>query len=149
MIKWTTPTLKCSIPEGIELDYILLTLSQGNITIEKTISSESIVDNAFSVFFTQEETGQFNKNLGIEAQLNIINGGTRLATNIVQLKISKNLHNEEIEDLPIISYNITENGTYDVSNYNQVVVNVESGLDETLCFKINIRVGIFPQQSFI
>lgn len=98
MIKWTTPSLKCTIPEGLEYDYILLTLKQGGIALEKTIQKESVVDNYFIAQFSQEETGQFNKDLSIEAQLNIMNGNTRLATNIVQLKITRNLHDEVINE---------------------------------------------------
>lgn len=96
MIKWTTPSLKCTIPKEVVFDYILLTLVQGNITLEKTIQSGDVTDGEFIVTFTQEETGQFNFNLAVNAQLNIINGEQRLATNIVQMQVSKNLHNEVI-----------------------------------------------------
>lgn len=98
MIEWTTPTITCTIPE-VECDYILFTLKQGNTLIEKRIEAADITDNQFSVTFTQSETGQFEKtNLYsmIEAQLNIIKGTNRLATNIVQLSLTKNLHNEAI-----------------------------------------------------
>lgn len=97
MIKWTTPTLKCNIPEGLEFDYILLTLKQGKIVIEKTIEKESVIDNAFSVFFSQDETSLFAESIIINAQLNIMYGNTRQATNIVDLKITRNLHDEYIE----------------------------------------------------
>lgn len=97
MIKWTTPSLKCKIP-SIDCDYIILTLKQGGIILEKQIQSEDITDSEFTVFFTQEETGSFNKDITIEAQLNIIYGNTRLATNIAQLKITKNLHDEVINE---------------------------------------------------
>ena len=96
MIKWTTPSLKCTIPKEVVFDYILLTLIQGNITLEKTIQSGDVTDGEFIVTFTQEETGQLNFNLAVNAQLNIINGEQRLATNIVQMQVSKNLHNEVI-----------------------------------------------------
>jgi hypothetical protein len=95
MIKWTTPTLKCTIPEGIEFDYILLTLMQDDVVVEKTITD--VVDNTFEVFFTQEETSLFKLFKKIEAQLNIINGEVRMATNIVELGITKNLHDSLIE----------------------------------------------------
>lgn len=96
MIKWTTPTLKCTIPNDLQLDYVLLTLKQNSIAIEKRIEAANITDGVFEVYFTQEETGQFYKNMSIEAQLNIMHGETRLATNIVQLKITENLHDEVI-----------------------------------------------------
>lgn len=97
MIKWTTPTLVCGIPSGIEFEYILLTLVQGETVLEKRIEADQVTDNEFSVFFTQEETSMFNLLNNIETQLNIINHGTRLATNIINLKITKNLHDEIIE----------------------------------------------------
>lgn len=94
MIKWTTPTLKCTIPSDLQLDYVLLTLKQNNTAIEKRIESSEITDGVFEVYFEQEETGQFLKNSLIKAQLNIMYGETRLATNIVELKIVENLHDE-------------------------------------------------------
>lgn len=99
MIKWTTPTLTCTIPEGLDYDYVLLTLAQGNVIIEKRIEASEITNNQFSVTFTQTETGQFKSTSVysfIEAQLNIVKDDTRLATNIVQLSMDKNLHNEVI-----------------------------------------------------
>lgn len=100
MIKWTTPTLVCSVPEGIEFDYILLTLKQGQVAIEKRIDPDAVTDNEFSVFFTQYETSQFNLVNVVEAQLNIMHGETRLATNIIELKIARNLHDELIGVAP-------------------------------------------------
>lgn len=97
MIKWTTPTLTCNIPEGIEYEYILLTLMQGSTVIEKQIDKNQIVSNQFSVFFTQDDTSKLQPARIVEAQLNIINGGTRLATNIIQLQATKNLHDSYIE----------------------------------------------------
>lgn len=99
MIQWTTPTLTCTIPEGLECDYVILTLMQGSTKVEKQIAAADISDNQFEVTLTQAETGQFEKtNLYsvIEAQLNIVKGTTRLATNIVQLSLTKNLHDEAI-----------------------------------------------------
>lgn len=91
MIKWTTPSLKCTIPKEVVFDYIILTLVQGDITLEKKIQSGDVTDGEFIVTFTQEETGQLNFNLAVYAQLNIINGEQRLATNIVQMGVTKNL----------------------------------------------------------
>lgn len=97
MIKWTTPTLKCNIPIEIEFDYILFTLEQGSKIIEKTIESDNVIDGAFYITLSQEETGLFEKGSVVNAQLNIMKDETRLATNIVQMQITRNLHNEEIE----------------------------------------------------
>lgn len=98
MIKWTTPILRCSIPTELVFEYILLTLKQGNTSIEKTILSDEVVDGKFDVVFSQEETGQFQLYKEIEAQLNIMNGDVRVATNIVKMKIERNLHDEIIGD---------------------------------------------------
>lgn len=143
MIKWTTPSLKCNIPSDIEFDYILITLKQGNITFEKNINKENVIDNSFIVTFTQEETGQFDRNMMIEAQLNIISGITRLATNIVQLRISRNLHDEKIEIKPTQ----TENKLFEVivSEDNTFESEVQLGygfadmpnLNSTFILKVN------------
>lgn len=99
MIKWTTPTMECSIPSDIECDYVILSLKQGDVLIEKTVQSSDIVEGAFSVTLTQSETGQLvpsNLYTQVEAQLNIIKGTTRIATNIVILEVSDNLHDQSI-----------------------------------------------------
>lgn len=99
MIRWTTPSLKCSIPQGVDFNYILLTLIQGNTIIEKRIESNEVVDNSFTVFFNQEETGQLMVGMKVKVQLNLMYGNTRIATNIVELQATENLHNEIIEVL--------------------------------------------------
>lgn len=99
MIKWTTPTMECSIPSDIVCDYVILSLRQGDVLIEKTVQSSDIVDGAFSVTLTQSETGQLvpsNLYTQVEAQLNIIKDSTRIATNIVILEVSDNLHDQSI-----------------------------------------------------
>lgn len=99
MIKWTTPTLTCSIPEGVDCDYVILTIRQGSVAIEKTVMAADITNGQFSVTFTQSETGQLDAgSIGscVEAQLNIIKDDTRAATNIVQMEICKNLHDQSI-----------------------------------------------------
>lgn len=98
MIKWTTPTLKCNIPEGIEFDYIILTLKQLDFVLEKRIEKADVVNGSFNITFLQEETSMFQLNQGIECQLNILYGNSRLATNITVLKITNNLHDEVINN---------------------------------------------------
>lgn len=96
MIKWTTPTLTCTIPPNIDFEYIILTLKQNEIVLNKRIEKEQVNLGRFDVSFTQEETGQFDKLFNIEAQLNIINGDVRLGTNIETIMITKNLYDEVI-----------------------------------------------------
>lgn len=94
MIKWTTPTLKCTIPNDLNFDYIILTLKQSDKKVEKKVIYDDVKDGVFYTTFTQEETSKFDKNVRLLAQLNIMSGDTRLATNIVELSIGDNLHNE-------------------------------------------------------
>lgn len=57
MIQWTTQSLKCTIPETVNVDYLILSLKQGDILLEKTINASEIEEGVFDVSFTQEETG--------------------------------------------------------------------------------------------
>lgn len=98
MIKWTTPTLKCTIPSDLEVDYVILSLRQDNVLLEKTIDKAEIENGVFYVTYSQIGTGRFNHDKKVEAQLNIMNGDTRIATNIIELKITKNLHPEVINE---------------------------------------------------
>ena len=127
MIKWTTPSIKCTIPEGLEFDYILVTVKQNEYVIEKMVGQEQVEDNAFTIFFTQEETSGFQLFAPIEVQLNAMNGGVRVATNIAQLCIERNLHDEYINPDRPTTLEITENGRYSVVGYLSVDVNVEGG----------------------
>lgn len=125
MIRWTTPTIKCKVPEELVFDFILMTVKQGEYVIERMIAPEEIIDSYFSVFFTQEETSEFELFEPIEVQLNAMRGGVRIATNINELCIERNLHDEYINpDLPT-TLEITENGRYNVVGYFTVDVNVE------------------------
>lgn len=96
MIKWTTPRVKCSIPPDLPLDYVLVTFKQGAIVVEKTVVAEQIEDGVFYIDFTQEETSQFNVGLGVDVQINIMSGSTRLASRILKVTATKNLHDEFI-----------------------------------------------------
>lgn len=100
LINWTTPTIQCTIPSDIVFDYILMTLLQKetNIKIEKTIMAESVDEGKFSVYFTQEETGQLSTDYLVEVQCNIMNGLTRLATKKVKMQVGDNLHDAVIEE---------------------------------------------------
>lgn len=100
MIRWTTPTLTIQIqPSDISCERVILTLfDEKNCKIEEfEVLAEDIEDGQFTVTLTQEQTKNFPEKSTVIAQLNIINGDTRLATNKQTLKIERNLHNEAIE----------------------------------------------------
>lgn len=94
MIAWTTPTLKCSIPKEVEFDYLVLTLKSKNTKLEKKIDSSEIDNGKFNITLSQEETAMFSNSVVVDAQVNIIQDETRLASNILRLQICSNLHNE-------------------------------------------------------
>ena len=96
MIKWTTPNVTCSIPPDLPLDYVVVTFKQGTVVIEKTVVAEQIEEGVFHITFTQEETSQFNVGQKVEAQVNIMSGSTRLASRILEISATKNLHDEFI-----------------------------------------------------
>ena len=97
MIKWTTPTVKCMIPPDLPLDYVLLTLKQCAVVIEKRINQDQIKDGIFYVNFTQEETSLFDFGKKIQVQVNIMSGATRLASRILEITATNNLHCGVIE----------------------------------------------------
>lgn len=124
MIKWTTPTLEMTIPEGLDFDWLLLTFEQQNYKVEKIVDGSAIVDNKFYVTFSQEETSEFKVNSKVEVQINMMNGTERIATLIDELSVSKNLHDSYIDPSTPSVLEITENGTYDVSKYSTINVNI-------------------------
>lgn len=124
MTKWTTPTLEMTIPEGLDFDWLLLTFEQQNYKVEKIVDGSAIVDNKFYVTFTQEETSKFKVNSKVEVQINMMNGTERIATLIDELSVSKNLHDSYIDPSTPSVLEITENGTYDVSKYSTINVNI-------------------------
>lgn len=146
MIKWTTPRLKCTIPQDLPLDYVLLTLKQGAVVLEKKILNQEIEDGIFYVTLSQEETSLFNVGLSINAQVNIMSGDTRLASRVLNLTATKNLHDEEIGEGDIRTLEILENGTYDVTAYDRVVVNITPPTPtETVLIEDTIQNVAIPQ----
>lgn len=124
MIKWTTPTLEMTIPEGLDFDWLLLTFEQPNYKVEKIVDGSAVVDNKFYVTFTQEETGELKPFSKVEVQINLMNGTERQATLIDTLTVTKNLHDSYIDPSTPSILEITENGEYDVSKYSKINVNV-------------------------
>lgn len=126
MIKRTTPRIKCTIPPDMPLDYVLLTFKQNGIKLEKKILAGNIEDGVFYVTLTQEESQQFKIGFPIEVQVNIMSGSTRLASRVLQIEATKNLHDEIIGDDPGgQTLEITENGKYATEGYQFVDVHVQ------------------------
>lgn len=96
MIKWTTPTLTVRIPDGLIFDYLIFTLEGKNVQLDKRIEYEEVVDNKFSVTYTQKETGAFGLKEIIKAQINFMQGETRYATDIRYISFGLNLIDEVI-----------------------------------------------------
>lgn len=125
MIRWTTPTLEMTIPDGLDFDWLLLTFKQQNSpVVEKIVDGSAIVDNKFYVTFTQEETSEFKTSGKVEVQINMMNGTERIATLVDELIVTKNLHDAYIDPSTPSILEITENGEYDVSRYSKIIVNV-------------------------
>lgn len=98
MIRWTTPTLKCTIPKDLPLTYLELKIEQNNKQVVKRVEATDINDGVFYVTFSQEETSSFVIG-NAEVQLNIMNGDVRMATNIVPIHITKNLKDELMDEM--------------------------------------------------
>lgn len=99
MIRWTTPTLTIGIPEGLVFDYLLFTLTgtESNKQINKRVEFAGVVDNVFTVTYTQEETGSFEEKEIIKAQINFMQGeALRYASNKQYLVAEQNLIDEVI-----------------------------------------------------
>lgn len=124
IIQWTTPTLELSVPEGIEFDWLMLTFKQDEYQIDKIVDGSAVVDNKFSIFFTQEETSGFDKDYIVKAQINMMKGEQRIATTKAQLEVDDNLYDAYIDPTTPSILEITENGVYDVSNYSTIKVNI-------------------------
>ena len=102
MFRYTTPTLKFELRDlitkelitDLEFDYLLLTLTGDNSTIEKEISYSDVSEGSFKVKLRQEETARLGKIFN--AQANIMVGNNRFATKKASGNVECNLHNEVI-----------------------------------------------------
>lgn len=98
MFKGTTPTFIFTLPndfDATDASKIIVTLSAKNVpVIEKTGKDLEVTEHTISVYLSQEET--FRMPVGdVQAQINFLYAdGSRVATNIVRIEWSRNLHNE-------------------------------------------------------
>lgn len=98
MIRWTTPTIKCTIPSDLPLTYLNLIIKQNNISVEKTIMADEVVDGVFYVTYDQKETSAFEVGRA-KVQVNIMNGNKRLATCKVDIEVTENLKDELMDEM--------------------------------------------------
>lgn len=97
MIRLTTPTLVVTLPD-IDFDYCILTLSSDDtcVQVNRKILPSEVIDNQTEITLTQKETSRFKVGSKVLAQVNFMDGKTRMATNILQLKVTRNLYSKEI-----------------------------------------------------
>lgn len=124
MIRWTTPTLSFTLPEGLECDWLMVTFKQLDLKIDKIVDGSAITERKFYVTFAQEETAQFEVNSKVAVQINLMEGTERIATYKDDLVVTENLYDAYIDPSTPTILEITENGTYDVSKYSTIIVNI-------------------------
>ena len=105
MIQWTTPTIRLTISgvEGLDLseaEEVIVTLTQGNLTFEKTGNDLTLDENKISFVLTEEESSQLAFDATVQVQVNwtylSLGNLRRAATNITRINIGKQLHQEEM-----------------------------------------------------
>ena len=104
MRQYTTPTLNITlkhkdgtVASDVEFNYLIFSLRSACYKIDRKIESSEVVDGAFSVTFTQEETSKMKLGDTVEMELNFFLGDTRFATNIKRIDIDRNLLQKVIE----------------------------------------------------
>ena len=103
MRRFATPTLPITIQysdktiaDDLQFDFVIVTFSNGNNIVEKTVPFSQVEGGKFSVELSQEETGSMEDGSVYEVELNIMIGDKRIPTDIKRGKVQRNLHNEVI-----------------------------------------------------
>lgn len=102
MIVATTPTLRLTLPDTIDLteaDQVYVTLAENKTVITKVLGDGMILadKNIIEVYLSQEDTLQFKNNSMANVQVNWTFGNSsRHATKIKRISISPNLIPEVI-----------------------------------------------------
>ena len=102
MIQWTTPEIKLTV-QGVDLteaEQVIVTLTQGNTTIEKTLDDVTLSvegeDSILTFDLAESESKQFATEKSVQVQVNwtyeSVGKKVRASTNIVQISIEKQLH---------------------------------------------------------
>ena len=98
MYKGETPTLAITLKQDVdfeEVKHIIATFTTDNrkIVLEKTEDDMTIDDGTILLSFTQEETLSFPSKMLMQINF-LFYDGTRLATNVVNLRFDHNLKPE-------------------------------------------------------
>lgn len=97
MYKGTTPTLTFTFTDcdPTLAESIIVTIAKQGVTVlEKATSALTITETSVSFKLSQEETLAFPTG-EVQCQINLLySDGSRVATNIVKVDWSKNLHGE-------------------------------------------------------
>ena len=104
MRTYTTPTINITLRKkdgtllnDFAFDYIIATMKNKNVIINRRIEKEDVIESQFDIDLTQEETSQLTVDSFLEIELNIFfEGDKRIATDIKTLKIQRNLLNKII-----------------------------------------------------
>lgn len=102
MIQWTTPEIKLTV-KGVDLseaEQVIVTLTQGNTTIEKALDDVTLTtegdDSILTFDLAESESKQFATEKSVQVQVNwtydSVGKTVRASTNIVQISIEKQLH---------------------------------------------------------
>jgi len=99
IVRGTTPTFTLTFPDTVDLteaDNVYVTFTSGDIVMTKTGTDLDVTAHEISVYLTQEETFSFGIG-NIEIQANwTVNNGNRIASEIKNYAISRQLLNEVI-----------------------------------------------------
>lgn len=102
---FTTPTLNIHIRKkdgspatDLEFEYLIFTIKSldKKTRLDKRVESSEVSEGSFVIELTQEETGMFEPDATVEAEINIFNGNKRLGTLIKSLSLDNNLIDEVV-----------------------------------------------------
>ena len=99
VVRGTTPTFTLTFPDTVDLtaaNKVYVTFTSGNSIITKTDEDLEITEHEIAVYLTQEETLSFATGT-VEIQVNWMVGENRIASEIKNYSISRQLLNQVIE----------------------------------------------------
>lgn len=102
---FTTPTLNIHIRKkdgspatDLEFEYLIFTIKSldGKTRLDKRMESSEVSEGSFVIELTQEETGMFEADETLRAEINFFNADKRLATLIKATSMDDNLIDEVV-----------------------------------------------------